>query len=371
MRYLFYMIFALSLYAQEVWHHEMSHYMSATLSEYQKYELDKSWYVHDSNITVKYGESHSSVSALKSQLVLEGDIVAKKIDAKNPNRFDTVLSNGLISYQKRHGLKATGQLDSATRKELSTPLAQRIAILKLNKERIAGIHPSRGGWIVVNIPSATFDLMENNQTILSMKTVVGKPDRQTPLFDRRIVYSVVVNPTWTMPETVIREDMTKKISRSPDLFTEKNISVFQGRKIIDPKAIDWKTLNSEELMRYKYVQNSGAENPLGKVKFLFSNTKSIYMHDTTRHDLFSKRYRFASSGCIRLEKPDLLQTYILGKDFELPKESNIAIPVMKPLNVSVVYLTAWVDIKRRVHYREDIYSRDTLHSSNVREMAMK
>ena len=259
----------ITLHGEQIWHPELKNYTANAINDLQRYEVEQRWYVHDYNITLRQGESNPRVGAIKTQLVLEGDISPQRLDNRYSDRFDIVLTNGLKAYQKRHGLKATGVLDGPTRRELSVTLSQRIALLKLNKERISNIHSSRGGWIIVNIPTATFDLMENNETLISMKTVVGKPDRQTPLFDRRIVYSVVLNPTWTMPETVIREDMTKKISHNPDMFSDKNISVFRGKRLIDPKTVDWKSLNPQELMGYKYVQNSGAENPLGKVKFLF------------------------------------------------------------------------------------------------------
>jgi murein L,D-transpeptidase YcbB/YkuD len=139
-----------------------------------------------------------------------------------------------------------------------------------------------------------------------------------------------------------------------------------GAPPIDSESIDWSKVNRRSF-RYKLVQKPGPQNALGRLKFMFPNKFSVYLHDTPSKELFQKNIRSFSSGCIRAEKPVELAVYLLKDSSNWTKEKimaaithgkNRSIGIPKPLNVHLLYWTAWVDKAGEIHFRDDIYDRD-------------
>ena len=115
-------------------------------------------------------------------------------------------------------------------------------------------------------------------------------------------------------------------------------------------------------------QVPGPWNSLGKVKFLFPNSHSIYLHDTPAKTLFSKDERAFSHGCIRVSEPKRLAMYILRHQPEWTEamidsamNGNIekVVTVRTPVPVFIAYFTSWVDGKGKLNFRKDIYDRDS------------
>jgi murein L,D-transpeptidase YcbB/YkuD len=114
-------------------------------------------------------------------------------------------------------------------------------------------------------------------------------------------------------------------------------------------------------------QKPGPGNALGRVKFLFPNSFSIYMHDTPAKSLFVKDKRAFSHGCIRLREPEKMANYVLRNQNEwTPEKIEEAmnagkekfVKIKDPITVLITYYTAWVDETGRLNFREDIYGHD-------------
>ena len=130
--------------------------------------------------------------------------------------------------------------------------------------------------------------------------------------------------------------------------------------------IDWSTVTPQSF-GYKLRQGPGDGNALGRFKFMFPNRFSVYLHDTPARSLFQRAQRSFSSGCIRVQDPELLAEILLSDmpDWTLDRINatvvegrNTVVSLPEPVPVHLSYLTAWVNKDGSVHFRSDIYDRD-------------
>ncbi|MFZ2196162.1 MAG: L,D-transpeptidase family protein [Thermodesulfovibrionales bacterium] len=338
------------------------------LGKYRDLLLKGQWpLVSDGSVLKKYLVS-GRVVELRKRLAASGDLDAE--GTNGGNLFDEKLEQAVILFQKRHGLKDDGSVGPATLNALNVPLDQRIRQMELNMERmrwIPGNVDQRS--IVVNIANFELNVIEKEKTVLSMRAVVGKPFQRTPVFTAKMTY-LVINPSWNVPVSIAQKEILKKIQNEPQYLSKQNITVLRGwgpqEKKIDPESIDWSRINANTLA-YRFRQEPGPLNPLGRLKFVLPNKFDVYLHDTSSRRLFSESVRTFSHGCTRVEKPVELGEYVLQDDSrwtqeklltEIEKGTEQTILLPQPLNVHFVYLTAWVDEDGVLQFRNDIYKRD-------------
>jgi murein L,D-transpeptidase YcbB/YkuD len=338
------------------------------LARYRELSLKGEWPRVTAGTPLKKDLTSDRVAELRKRLAASGDLEAD--EAKGGNLFDEKLEQSVIVFQKRHGLKADGIVGLVTLNALNVPLKQRVRQMELNMERLRWILGNlEQRSIVVNIADFELHVVENRRSILSMKVVVGKPYQRTPIFTAKMTY-LVINPSWNVPDSIARKEILVKIKNDPHYLAEQNIKVLRGRgpheEEIDPETIDWSVITPDSLM-YRFRQDPGPLNPLGRIKFMFPNQFNVYLHDTPSKRLFSENVRTFSHGCTRIEKPLELGEYVLqnapgwtrGKllaAMEKGTEQNVLVP--HPLNVHFLYLTAWVDEAGTLQFRNDIYGRD-------------
>jgi len=310
------------------------------------------------------------VVELRKRLAASADLEAD--EARGGRLFDEKLKQAAIIFQKRHGLKADGIVGSVTLSALNVPLRRRIRQMELNMERLRWIlgNPEQRS-IVVNIADFKLAVIENGKSVLSMKVVVGKPYQSTPVFTANMTY-LVINPSWNIPDGIARDEILKKIRKDPHYLAKQNIKVLRGwgshEEEINPETINWSVITADTL-KYRFRQEPGPLNPLGQIKFMLPNRFDVYLHDTSSRRLFSENVRTFSHGCTRVEKPIDLAEYVLRhapgwtrekllSAIEKGAEQKVIIP--DPLNVHFLYLTAWVDERGLIQFRNDVYERDKL-----------
>ena len=223
---------------------------------------------------------------------------------------------------------------------------------------------------LVNIPAASIEAVEVSQVVQRHAAVVGKVDRQTPILNSK-VHQIKFNPYWTVPKSIIRKDLIKYMNEDPEYLTKFRIKIFDGKgNEIQPYQIDWST---EDAVSYTFRQDPGAENSLGRCKIDFYNKHAVYLHDTSAPELFAQARRTLSSGCVRVEKPRDLATWLTGTDAAWPDSAlqpvDKVVPLAKPVPVHLQYWTAWVDEGGRLHQRADVYERDARVLRALREPA--
>ena len=222
---------------------------------------------------------------------------------------------------------------------------------------------------MVNTANFELDIIENGQSVTSTRAIVGRKKRPTPALSQKITY-MELNPYWNIPHKIAIDDILPNIKEDPNYLKAKNIRVFENweddANEINSESIDWDTVTKENFA-YKLRQDPANSNALGHVKFIFPNEFSIYLHDTPARELFNKTKRTFSSGCIRIEKPIELAAYLLTDNSNWTYEKlTIAVNSKKtrtiflpdPMNIHILYWTAWVDRDGTVNFRDDIYGRD-------------
>jgi len=204
-----------------------------------------------------------------------------------------------------------------------------------------------------------------------MRVITGRKGHETPIFYGK-VRTIVLNPYWRIPASIIRHETIPKLQRDPGYTNKKKIEIHTGysehSKRIDPHSVNWHKYG-KRLPPYRFMQSPGEHNALGKVKFLFPNKYSVYMHDTNQRNLFVKDYRALSHGCVRLGKPfDLLETFA---DIEpninnekskriLKENKKTAYRLKHAVAVDIVYLTTLVDIDGTIRFSNDVYGYDKM-----------
>ncbi len=227
------------------------------------------------------------------------------------------------AFQRRHGLEPDGAVGAATAAALNVPASARVAQVRANLERWRWITQDLGErYILINVADFRVSVVEGSREVLSMPAIVGRDYRRTPEFSGKLSY-VEINPSWTVPPKLAREDILPKVRKDPFYLADKGIRVFKdwsrGAPEIDPDEIDWSKVKGET-MSFKFRQDPGPENALGRIKFMFPNKFDVYLHDTPERWLFARAVRDFSSGCIRVAKPMELAEYVLRDDPEWGRE---------------------------------------------------
>ena len=212
-----------------------------------------------------------------------------------------------------------------------------------------------------------------------MEVITGKPRHPTPIFSNT-VKTIVLNPYWNVPKSIIQKEMIPKLMRNPNAMARQGIEIRAGwgadAKKISGGSVNWSQYRYSKTVPYRFAQVPGYRNALGKVKFLFPNKFSVYMHDTPTKHLFKKNRRAFSHGCIRLEKPrELLRTFSTfndNVDFDksqkvLRGKKNSYIKLQEKVPVDVVYLTAWIDYDGKLQFRNDVYKYDEMQLKSFRK----
>ena len=202
-------------------------------------------------------------------------------------------------FQFRMGLRQTGVVSGATLRALDVPAATRFRQLASSAQRLAGVDfPFGQRYVVVNIPSTAVDAVENNRVAHRYTAIVGDVEHHSPEVTAKIV-AVNINPTWTVPSSIIKNEIAPKMLRDPGYPPARKSAYSDNHgDEIDPRSVNW---SSERALNYTLRQDSGAHNSLGSIRISMPNPYSVYMHDTPSKNLFASDYRFLSHGCVRVQ----------------------------------------------------------------------
>lgn len=292
--------------------------------------------------------------------------------------YDKGLVQGIIAFQTIHGLEPDGVIGPMTVTYLNRTLQSRVEAIAVNLDRMRWMLPAETEehYILVNIPDYKLRIYEKNKEVYQMRVIVGAVENPTPVFNDRVEH-VVFSPTWTVPVSIIKNEIIPRLKSNPDYYTEKNYVFYKNGEKIDPANEAW---GSTGPGNYRIVQQSGGDNSLGRVKFGMNNSMRIYLHDTPSQRLFAKDYRALSHGCIRLDEPAEFAEYLLrnnsGWDTERIRKQMFSgnastVILRKSYPVHVQYCTAWVDDAGRVNFREDIYGHDRMQLQEFNRPALK
>lgn len=268
-------------------------------------------------------------------------------------------------YQTKNKLNPTGFLDDKTINQIASDEQLIKSKLIVNLERWRWFPQDFGAhYILVNIPDYNLVSVSNNDTIQKHKVVVGKIERKTPILSSKLT-TIVINPTWTVPPTILKNDLIPSAKANLGYFASRNFTIYDSKgKVTSPE--NW---NSAKGTSYRYVQKGGVGNTLGRVKFMFNNNHAVYLHDTPSKWGFAKNQRNLSSGCIRVEKPfelaqfvfDIEQTNLTKEKIDevlaSEKTSNYGVSKV-PVEIHQLYWTIQINQKGQITYYNDVYEYD-------------
>ncbi|HKG77626.1 MAG TPA: L,D-transpeptidase family protein, partial [Beijerinckiaceae bacterium] len=323
---------------------------------------------------LRVGANGPSVIALRQRLIQTGDLDPA---AGTSPVYDSYVEAGVRRFQARHGINTTGAMNSATLTAMNVPAQVRLRQLELNLVRLRSNAGNLGQrYVIVNIPAAIVETVENGQVATRHAAGVGKIDRQSPVMNAKIT-EVNFNPFWTVPASIIRKDLIPKMQKEPTYLTDNKIRIYNGQgQELSPKQVNW---FSDEATRYMFRQDPGVDlNSMGFVRINIPNPHGVYMHDTPAKGIFGDDFRFVSSGCVRIQN---VRDYVAWLLKDTPGWSRDQIEAMiqsgqrvdakltQPVNVYWTYVTAWATPDGLVQFRDDIYKRDGLGNIPVASMA--
>jgi murein L,D-transpeptidase YcbB/YkuD len=347
------------------------------LVDYRDINTKGGWPFIPAGPKMQRGDFGDRIRLLRKRLETSGDLPAG--DIERPDSFDESLEEAVKLFQRRHGLDIDGVVGPATLSALNVPTAARVSQIEVNMERWRWLPEDLGRrYVFVNIANFELDVVEDKREVITMRAIVGRDYRRTPVFSDRMTY-LVLSPFWNVPPSLAAQDILPQVRKDPNYLAQKGMRVFEGwgsdTKEIDPLSVDWSSITGKNL-RYRFRQDPGPSNSLGRVKFMFPNKFNVYLHDTPSRDLFQKTARAFSSGCIRIENPIELSEYLLQGDPRWDQSAILAaidrrieqtVNLPEPIPVHLLYWTAWVDAAGIANFREDIYGRDKLVAEALAE----
>jgi murein L,D-transpeptidase YcbB/YkuD len=313
---------------------------------------------------LRVGNRHPSVVDLRGRLSVSGDLDPSAV---GNDIFDSYVEAAVRRFQARHGLTADGVLRESTLTALNVPAATRRDQLKVNITRLKALTTNLGPrYVVVNIPAARVEAIENDVAVQRHTAVVGKPDRPSPDINSKII-QVNFNPFWTVPVSIVRKDLIPLMQDKPDYLAQNHIRIYDPtHKEVQASLINW---YSEDAVHYTFREDPGDANSLGRIRINFPSQYGVYMHDTPLKNLFGEDFRYDSSGCCRVQNVRELVEWLLDGtkgwtsdkiDTAIKSGDQVNASLTKPVPLHWVYVTGWSASDGIVQFREDIYARDGL-----------
>ena len=378
-----------------------------SLKEYREIAAKGGWQPVAYGNKFKKGARGQRVLALSKRLKVTGEL-----DSSIPGSevFDDSLDQAVRKYQQRNGLYVDGVVGISTIEALNVPVEERISQIELTMERWRLLPQYLGNrYILVNIANYHLYGIENNNDTINMRIVVGKPQWNTPMFSEEMTH-LIINPYWNIPPSIFKDDIAPKIMEDSQYMSKQNMDAMglkapekivveedevvevvenvEATEVTDGDNTGETELSEVEIQnkkaqeeyiskvlsgKYRLRQNPGPGNPLGRIKFLFPNKHSVYLHDTPNRGFFKKAQRNFSHGCIRVEKPLELAEFVLSSNpswtqntiqSSINKMKTKTVHLAESITVYVLYFTTWVDNEGTVNFHKDIYGLDkTLYNA--------
>lgn len=374
------------------------------LAEYRQIVEMGGWKaIPESRDALEPGQSDPRVPALRERLILEGYYSGPSITeiaslwsaafetegefnvgSETPEEivnnwavtFDADLEAALKAFQKRHGLADDGVLGRKTLEALNESAESKVQRIIDTMDQWRAMNAIDGRYVWANIPSYTAEGWADGHRELTMRTIVGMPSRETPIFSDEIEYAVA-NPKWYAPVSIVLRDKLPKLQKDPSYAARHGYTIYDretGDRVA-PETVNWSDTSSAS--QFQFVQASGRGNALGALKIIFPNAHSVYLHGTPDKRLFERSERALSSGCVRLEDPASMARWISGGDeTEVAHELDAAlnsgnlkqVPFAEKTPVHITYMTVTVDDDGQVSFWRDIYHHDK-NIAQTREFA--
>jgi L,D-transpeptidase YcbB len=327
------------------------------------------WPTVPAGSALKPGGASPRVAAIRKRLSATGELSAQA--SLDDTSYGADLEAAVKSFQAHHRLTEDGVIGRATVEAMNVPAATRVEQLRVNLERARWVVGGmRDSFVLVNLPAFKAYLIRDRKNIWETRSQIGREARKTPTFRADMKY-LVLNPDWTVPTTILAEDVLAGMRKGENTIARKKLTILDSHgQTVDPSTIDWASATPANF-RYTLRQPPGADNALGRVKFIFPNQYAIFLHDTPSQELFASDQRTFSSGCIRVENALDLAAVLLTGQRTRPENWTAdriqetvhggqpqTVFFDEPLPVLIVYWTASIGAGGDLRFAKDIYNLD-------------
>ena len=335
----------------------------AAIQKYQDLVAKGGWETVPAGPELRVGSRGGAVEALRQRLVASGDL--DPVAGSGPV-YDSLVEAGVKRFQARNGLNRSGVVDKDTLASLNVSAATRLQQLETNIVRLRAYSGDLGErFVIVNLPGASVETVENGVVYSHHRAGVGRMDRQSPIMQVKAT-EINFNPYWHVPPSLIKKDLIPKMKANPNYLAEEKIHILdKDGQDVSPTSINW---NSDEATHFSYRQEPGSElDALGFVRINIPNPYGVYMHDTPSKGIFGDDFRFVSSGCVRVQDVRDYVAWLLKDnpgwsrdqiDEVIRSGQQQNVKLTQPVNVYWIYVTAWATPDGIVQFRQDIYQRD-------------
>lgn len=390
-------------------------YMELLRSYYEKVDSGETWFTIDTTgiRKIEPGDTTEIMPQVMHKLVVMGMASAEQAQEADSHVYNKRIAPYIETAQEQFGLFADGVIGRKTLDLINTTLEERITQIAATMERLRWFEvKDEFPYILVNLPAYELEL-HREDSLLNMRVCIGKArppgyseayakylktqkwwdkprDFETPQVASAIHY-LVINPTWTVPASIVTREMFHQMKKDPLYLRKNGYMVFYKGKELNPDTINWSKFKADKLP-FKFVQEAGDENALGKVKFIFPNPFHVYLHDTPQRSKFKWTERAVSHGCVRVEQPIELGEFLMinhdkydPDDFRIlmgyeprdeerlehydPKDTTAEIQPLqdthilrltKPVPVYFLYNTVWFDTEGMPQFRRDVYDKNKM-----------
>ncbi|MDQ5920928.1 MAG: L,D-transpeptidase YcbB [Pseudomonadota bacterium] len=337
------------------------------LAQYQEVEANGGWPVVPGEDVLKIGDSGEAIKLLRKRLYISGELANL-----GGSKFDNELQNAVIQFQENNGVYYDGVVEGDTLAALNVSAKTRIRQIELNLDKMRLLPDDMSkDYLFINLPAYSLNVVHDGSQIMVMDIAVGGSEHPSCVLNSKIQY-LVLNPYWNIPAQIAESEIWASVRANSNYLKDKHVQVLKkdssgNYKEIDSSGFNWNKMTAKQFNSYRYRQAPYEQNALGKVKFIFPNACGIYLHSTNESELFDVYARDFSHGCIRVSQPLNLTTFMLNsqKQWSIKKvadmyqnDVNKTVPLVKPFNLYIMYLTAFVGDDDWTKFRQDIYKFD-------------
>ncbi len=334
------------------------------LARYRTIAREGGWPILAEGPKLQEGARDSRVIMLRQRLKVSGDLPL--LNADTSMVYSKEMVAGVKRFQSRNGMEADGVVGASTLRVMNIPVTRRIDQIRLNLERyrwfLGDLEPT---CILVNVADFALRYVENGRDLWGTRVIVGKPERETPIFKADMQY-VILNPQWVIPPTILAKDALPALRKSSSYLYHKNLKIIDHNGgIVDPASVNWSQYSAGNFP-YRLQQSAGDHGALGRIKFMLPNPYIVYLHDTPNKELFDESTRDFSSGCVRVQNPVDLAVLVLRDSVSWSKDKILA--AIKGGKTRTLFLSKWIpvyilyltitDEGGKLHFLDDIYNRD-------------
>lgn len=304
----------------------------------------------------RYFVKHNRYSLTKAKQLLDSNlIVSEVIHEVQPKN---------IFYKKFQKLLAEGNIRSEDYNDV---------LMAMERLRWMGQDfPEK--YVFVNIPEMKLHMINDDEEQQVMNVCVGETEHkpytktgqnhETPMMSG-VLDRMQVNPVWNIPSSIVKKELLRSVRANPSYLESRNMVVYDLKgKLVDPYSVNWQ---ADSVENFKFKQNPGFDNSLGNIKFIFTNPYAIYLHDTPAKQKFKSSNRALSHGCVRVEDPTSLASFLVNNEKEAAKiateikdsvNNSRWVKMKQGVPVYLAYYTTWLDGEDKIQHFPDIYGYD-------------